>query len=103
MIFRWPQPRIDEDWAKSTTRWQEITSLAYQDMGGASPKLHQTTAALMKVEPADLFADNEGSLICYQQENGFCFARLLSDCDWRKHDYLPLPDTDPDIEALFSP
>lgn len=103
MIFEWPHPKIDEDWANSTAQWREITPLTYQGLEGVSPSLHQTTAAFMKAEPVDILADNKGLFVCCKQENGFCFARLLSGCDWWKHDYLPLPDIDPDIEALFSP
>jgi len=55
----------------------------------------------MQAEPVDILADGEGLFVCCKQENGFCFARSLPGRDWWKRDYLPLPDIDPGIEALF--
>lgn len=57
----------------------------------------------MQAEPVDILADGEGLFVCCKQENGLYFARLLPGRDWWKRDYLPLPDIDPGIEALFSP
>ena len=103
MIFEWSYPKIDDDWANCTAQWREIPPLTYRVLKDATPSLHQTTAAFMQAEPVDILADGEGLFVCCKQENGFYFARLLPSCDWWKRDYLPLPDINSDIEALFSP
>lgn len=91
MVFEWPHPQIDDDWATGQHQWREITPLAYRELHQAVPLLYEAEDGFMQSEAVDILADGAGLYVCCQEANGYYFARLLPGDDWGLRDKLPLP------------
>lgn len=93
MLYEWPHPKIDEDWASGNHQWREITPLAYRNLQKDVPLLYTGQDAFMQAEPVDILQNGEGLYVCCRKVEGYYFARLLPESDWWELERLVLPDT----------